>query len=304
MAWVKKALVGVGGLLGLAIVGGGGFVFMKVSAFNSSLDKVYDVPLPKVERTTDPARLARGEHLAHTIMPCLDSGCHGKDLGGGKVTEMGPIGTFSAPNISAGGIGAAYSDPELARLLTHGLKKDGRGVRFMPSHESNWLPDEDIVSIISYLRTLPPASKQNPGMRIGVLGKVLDTMGMIPIDIARRVDHGNIAKAPPPTPDAAYGKYIARLCSGCHGEHLSGGPIPGAPPDMAIPLNLTPDATGLAGYSLDDFKQVLRTGKRKKDGRQLNEMMPVESFGQFDDTEMQALFSYLQSLPATPFGKR
>lgn len=28
------------------------------------------------------------------------------------------------------------------------------------------------------------------------------------------------------------------------------------------------------------------------------------TFGQFDDVEMQALFSYLQSLPATPFGNR
>jgi hypothetical protein len=127
---------------------------------------------------------------------------------------------------------------------------------------------------------------------------------MIPIDVARRIDHAHIEKAPPPTPDAAYGKYLARLCTGCHGEHLSGGPIPGAPPDMPVPLNLTPDKTGLAGFTLDDFKQVLRTGKRKQDGRQLADMMPVESFGQFDDVEMQALFSYLQALPATAFGKR
>jgi hypothetical protein len=304
MSWVKKALIGIGGLVGLVGAGLGGFVFLKVSAYNASLDKVYDVPLPKIERTTDPVRLARGEHLAHTIMPCADSGCHGKDLGGGEVTRMGPLGTFAAPNITAGGVGAAYSDAELGRLMAHGLKKDGRGLRFMPSHESNWLPDEDIAATISYVRTLPSQSKTNESMRIGVLGKVLDQLGMIPIDIARRIDHQNISKAPSPTPDATYGKYLARLCSGCHGEGLSGGPIPGGPPDMAIPLNLTPDATGLKGFSLDDFKQVLRTGKRKQDGRKLDSMMPVESFGQFDDVEMQALYSYLQSLPAKPFGGR
>ena len=73
---------------------------------------------------------------------------------------------------------------------------------------------------------------------------------------------------------------------------------------MPVPLNLTPDETGLLGFSLDDFKQVLKTGKRKKDGRKLDPMMPVESFGQFDDVEMQALFSYLQSLPKRPFGNR
>ena len=304
MAWLKKALLGVGAVVGVVVLGGGGFVYAKVSAFNASLDKVYDVPLPKLERTTDPALLARGEHLAHTIMPCADSGCHGNDLGGGRVTAMGPIGNFVAPNITTGGLGAAYSDAELARLLTHGVKKDGRGARFMPSHESNWLPDEDITALVSYVRTLPPQSKQPPGMKIGVMGKVLDQMNMIPIDVARRVNHEHIEKAPPPSPDASYGKYLSRLCTGCHGEGLSGGPIPGAPPDMAIPLNLTPDASGLAGFSLDDFKQVLKTGKRKKDGRKLDPMMPVESFGQFDDVEMQALFSYLMSRPAKPFGGR
>jgi cytochrome c553 len=304
MSILKKALLGVGGLVALVGLGLGGFVFIKTSAFNASLDQVYDVPLPKIERTTDAVQLARGEHLAHTIMPCLDSGCHGHDLGGGKVTRMGPIGTFAAPNITTGGLGAAYSDAELARLLSHGLKKDGRGARFMPSHESNWLPEQDIASIVSYVRTLPPQTKQNEAMRIGVLGKVLDQLGMIPIDVARRIDHGHIAKAPPPTADATYGAYLARLCSGCHGEHLSGGPIPGAPPDMAIPLNLTSDATGLSGYSLDDFKQVLKTGKRKKDGRKLDDMMPVESFGQFDEVEMQALYSYLMSLPPKAFGNR
>jgi hypothetical protein len=304
MAWIKKALLGVGAVVGVVVLGGGGFVYAKVSAYNASLDKVYDVPLPKLERTTDAAQLARGEHLAHTIMPCADSGCHGHDLGGGNATAMGPIGTFVAPNITSGGLGAAYSDAELARLLMHGVKKDGRSARFMPSHESNWLPDQDIASLVSYVRTLPAQSKQPPGMKIGIMGKVLDQMNMLPVDIARRVNHQHIEKAPSPTPDADYGKYLARLCSGCHGEGLSGGPIPGAPPDMAIPLNLTPDATGLAGYSLDDFKQVLKTGKRKKDGRKLDPMMPVESFGQFDDVEMQALFSYLMSRPAKPFGGR
>jgi mono/diheme cytochrome c family protein len=137
-----------------------------------------------------------------------------------------------------------------------------------------------------------------------VMGQVLDQMGMLPIDIARRIDHQHVEKGPAASPDPAYGKYLARLCSGCHGEGLSGGPIPGAPPSMPIPLNITPDATGIGGWSLEDFKQVLKTGKRKKDGRKLDEMMPVESFGQFDDVEMQALFSYLQSLPAKPFGNR
>lgn len=304
MAWLKKALIGVGGLIGVVALGAGAFVYSKVSAYDASLDKVYDVPLPKIELSADPVRLARGEHLAHTVMPCADSACHGADLAGGRAEDIGPIGTFVAPNITAGGLGAAYSDAELARLMAHGIKKDGRSVRFMPSHESNWLPDEDIVATISYLRSVPAQSKPSASTKIGLMGKVLDRMGMIPIDIARRVDHAKIEKAGPPTPDAAYGKYLARLCSGCHGEGLGGGPIPGGPPDLPVPLNITFDKTGLAGFSVEDFKQVLKTGKRKQDGRKLDKMMPVESFGQFDDLEMQALYSYLQSVPPKPFGSR
>jgi len=304
MSWLKKGLLGLGAVVGVIALGLGGFVYAKTSAYDASLDKVYDIPLPKIERTTDPAQLARGEHLIHTIVPCADSGCHGSDLAGGRVTPMGPLGTLVAPNITTGGLGAAYSDAELARLLTHGVKKDGRSVRLMPSHESNWLPEQDIVAAISFLRTLPPQSKPNQSMSVGTLGKVLDQMDKVPFDVARRIDHQHISKASAPTPDATYGKYLARLCTGCHGEGLSGGPIPGAPPDMPVPLNLTPDATGLAGFSLDDFKRVLRTGVRKKDGRKMDPMMPVESFGKFDDTEMQALFSYLQALPAKPFGNR
>ena len=304
MAWLKKALMGGGALVGLVTLGGGGFVFAEVLAFNASLDKVYDVPLPELERSTEPALLARGQHLAHTLVPCADSGCHGADLAGGRVQDVGPLGVFAAPNITAGGLGAAYSDPELARLLLHGIKKDGRGVRLMPSHESNWLPDEDIAAVIAYVRSVPPQNKPSNSMKVGVLAKVLDRQGLFPMDIARRIDHEHIGKGPKPSPDASYGKYLALLCSGCHGSNLSGGPIPGAPSDMSVPLNLTPDVTGLKGFSLDDFKQVLKTGRRKQDGRQLDPFMPLESFGQLDDVEMQALHSYLQSLPARPFGGR
>lgn len=303
VTWLKRVLLALGVLIAVAAVGGGGFVYFHTSAFDKSLDKVYDVPLGPFERTTDPAALSRGDHLAHTIMPCADSGCHGNDLGGGKVEQMGPIGTFAAPNITSGGLGAAYSDSELSRLLVHGIKKDGRGVRFMASHESNWLPDEDVAAVISYVRTLPPQTRTNQAMTIGTLGKVLDRLDMIPIDIARRVNHRQITKGPSPTPTAAYGKFLALLCSGCHGAGMSGGPIPGAPPSMAVPLSLTPHATGLGGFTFEDFRKVMTTGVRR-DGRKLDPMMPVESFGKFDDLEMRALFAYLQTLPPTPFGNR
>ena len=189
---VKRILLGVGGLVDLVVVGGGAFVGFHVHAFGASLDKVYEVPLTKVERSTDTTVLARGKHLAESVAACANSDCHGADFGGGKTTEVGPLGKFTAPNISSGGLGAAYSDAEIFRLVRHGVKRDGRGVRFMPSQEINWLSDGDITAVISYLRTMPAVQKANGPFEVGLLGKVLDRFDLIPIDIARRIDHSKI----------------------------------------------------------------------------------------------------------------
>lgn len=300
---VKRILLGVGGLVGLAVLGAAAFVAFQVHGFNASLDKVYDVPLPTMVRTSDAAALERGHHLAETIAPCAVSDCHGSDLGGGKTIAVGPLGKFTGPNVSAGGLGAAYSDGELVRLIRHGLKKDGRTLRFMPAHEFNWLSDADVAATISWVRTVPPVQKANGPFELGMLAKVLDRMDMIPIDIARRINHQNVELAPPPSPTPAYGAFIGRACTGCHGTTLSGGPIPGAPPEMPIPLNLTPHATGLSGWTFEDFKKTLETGINKK-GKKLDPMMPTAALAKLDDVEMHALFAYLASLPPRPFGGR
>ena len=300
---VKKILLGVGAVLGAVVVGGGVFVGLQVRAFAASVDKVYAVPIPSVTRSSDPLVLARGQHLVESLAPCTDSNCHGHDLAGGKTIEIGPLGTFTAPNVSAGGLGAVYSDGELMRLFRHGIKRDGRSVRFMPSHEFNWLSDDDFAAVIGYVRSLPPVQKGNGPFQIGLLGKVLDRHDMIPLDIARRIDHEHVELAPPPSPTATYGAFIARECTGCHGQTLSGGRIPGAPPELPVPLNLTPHATGLNGWSFDDFRHTLTTGLSKS-GKKLDDMMPVATYRKLDDTEMHALWAYLASLPPRPFGGR
>jgi len=300
---VKQILVGVGAVVGLAVVGVASFVGWHAHAFGSSLDRVYEVPVPSLSRTSDPVALERGHHIADAIAPCAVSDCHGPDLAGGKVIEVGPLGRFSAPNITAGGLGVAYSDGELARLIRHGLKKDGRTVRFMPSHEFNWIPDDDMTAVISWVRTMPAVTKPNGPFEIGLLAKVLDRMNMIPIDTARRINHEKVELAPPATPTASYGAFLARSCTGCHGDHLSGGPIPGAPPEMAVPLNLTPHETGLKGWTFEDLKKTFETGIDKK-GKKLDPMMPVTALAKLNDTEMHALHAYLASLQPLPFGGR
>jgi mono/diheme cytochrome c family protein len=300
---VKKIVMGVGVLVAVGVVAVAGYAGVQISRFDASMDKVYDVPLPQVVRSTDPAVIARGDHLAHAIAACASKLCHGADLGGGEPTTMGPVMAFAGPDITSAGLGAAYSDGELARLIRYGLKKDGRSVSFMPAQDFRWLPDSDVLAIVSYLRTVPPVERSNGVTVIHPLGKILDRQDKLVLDVARRIATAPVDVVPPPAPNATYGAFLGRLCEGCHGDHLSGGRLPGAPPSLPIPLNLTPDATGLKDWTFEDFERVMRTGVRK-DGAPLKPLMPIEAWRQLDDVEMHALWAYLRSLSPTPFGNR
>jgi hypothetical protein len=304
MKVLKSVLKVIGLVLVLALGTGASYAGWQGHEFDASLDRVYDVPVPTITLSKDPAVLARGEHLTHAVLPCATAACHGGDFAGAtEPIDLGPVGKLSAPNITPAGLAVAYSDGELFRLLRHGIKKDGRSVRFMPIQDASWLPDSDVVAMISYLRTVPAVDKPNGAIAIGPLGKVLDRRNVFPLDVARRIDHEHVELAPPPAPTKEYGRFLARLCTGCHGAHLSGGPIPGAPSSVPTPRNLTPDSSGLAGWTYDDFAKLLDTGVRKN-GQKLDPFMPLAAFSKYDDTERRALWAYLQSLSPIPAGQR
>ena len=140
---LKRVLAIGGALVGCGAAVLGIYVIRMTSAFDASMERVYDVPIPGTTRSTDPAVIARGKHLVESLGACSTRDCHGADLGGGATLQLGPLGTLSGPNITPGGIGVAYSDGELARLLMYGIKRDGRGIRLMPAQDFGWLPDPD-----------------------------------------------------------------------------------------------------------------------------------------------------------------
>lgn len=303
MGVMKKVLVSVGAVVGVAALGLGGFVFVQVRAFDASMDKTYDQPPLKIERSTDAAVIARGKHLVEGVAGCSGKDCHGSNLAGGQTLTMGPLGTMTGPNLTGAGLGAAYTDGELARLLRYGIKKDGKSVRFMPSTDFNWMPDDELTAVVSYVRSVPNVDKANGPMKLGILAKVLDRQGAFPMDVARKIASRPIELAGKPEPTAAYGKHLAKGCSGCHGETYAGGKIPGAPSTVPVPLNLTPHETGLKGWTQEDFTKLLTTGMRKS-GKKVDPFMPIENLATMDDTEKTALYAYFMSLPPKPLGER
>jgi len=68
--------------------------------------------------------------------------------------------------------------------------------------------------------------------------------------------------------------------------------------------NITPDvATGIGSWSRQDFYRVFREGK-KPDGSAVDTFMPWQAMGKFSDTELEALWTYVRSVPARPLGQR
>jgi len=281
------------------LLAGAGFCFINIFLFDRSTSAIYDIPLPNIVVSSDPAVIARGKHLAESLGKCMQ--CHGADLGSGESVTHGPFGISKGPNLTAGKHGVRYTAAELARLIKHGVKRDGRTVIYMPSNETAWWPMDDVVALISYLRTLPPVDGEPGKVEFGMLAKVFDRMNLVTVDIARHIDHDRRENPPHPAPTPEYGAYIAQLCVRCHGEQFSGGPLAGAPPSLAVPSNLTPHGTGLAEWSYEDFDRLLTQGIRKN-GKALDPFMSLGALGRLDETEKRALWSYLRTLPAREFG--
>jgi len=264
----------------------------------------YDVPVETLAIPTDQASVVRGEHIA-TIHMCRD--CHTAALSGQLDAAPGLI-TSTFPNLTAGtgGVGATNTDEDWVRAIRHGVGHDGRGLALMPVRVFYYLSDEDLADLIAYLKSLPPVDHPMPATNLEPLGRVMLVLGQLPPEITRPdvtvIDQdGPRPVAPQPGVTVAYGEYLARICTVCHGPALNGQTISEGGPTEYLALNLTPG--GEVGYwSEKQFFATLRTGVAPS-GHPLNDVMPWRYFGQMTDDELSAMWLYLQSLPALPQGE-
>ncbi|HET7042107.1 MAG TPA: c-type cytochrome [Gemmatimonadales bacterium] len=268
-------------------------------------DRRYAVPGHDVAVVTDSATLARGAHVA-TTRGC--AGCHGADLAGQTFIDAPPVARLYAANLTAGAGGVARrytSAADWERAIRQGVAPDGRPLFFMPSQEFYAIGDEDLGALIAYIQARPAVDHVQGSQSIGPIGRALFLAGKLPLIPAELVDHAAPRpSSPTPGPTREYGMYLAATCTGCHGAGLSGGRIPGAPPAMAIPLNITPDTiTGIGRWGRDDFAKAIREGIRP-DGRRLKPDMPYREYAQLSDDEVTAIWLYLSRVPAKAFGGR
>nr|WP_244934661.1 cytochrome c [Leptospira vanthielii] len=261
---------------------------------SARMNKTYEVKSVPIPKFSKPVDLAEGKRL-YQSRGCGD--CHDIDGSGRTFIEDPALGRFSGSNLTSGkgGILTERTDEELAIAIRHGVGKNGRALLFMPSTDFQGITNEDVGKLIAFLRSLPVVNKPQGDLKAGPLGRFLFLIGEIPVFVSAEIINHEAIHLTNITPSISleYGKYVASTCTGCHGFSLKGGPIQGAPPEWPPAQDISKN--GLTHYSEASFIQTIRTGKRP-DGSEMKFPMPWKSLGQLTDTELKALWKYLQTI--------
>lgn len=268
---VLFALITVLGLLGI------------LTAYSPRGNPIVEV---QVEGTTE--QVERGRQLASWTC----TGCHTVDknlpLSGGEdlFTDIPmPIGNATAPNLTPAGRISTWSDGELQRAIREGTSPDGHLMPMMSSNTFRYLSQEDLDSIVAYLRSEPAVETEiEQKNKLTYLAMVMLPIGMLPVKDVPDFD-------PPPHVEpavtAVYGEYLVKVfdCAICHGDDFSGGP------GGLLPVG--PSLAGAKTWTTDQFITTMRTGETPY-GTTLSEDMPWEEIGKMDDGTLEAVLLYLK----------
>lgn len=264
----------------------------------------------RFERTH--ARQERGRYLAESVMGCFD--CHSeKDwkqpgappvagkIGGGKDWSADGMPWLVVSNITPDretGAGA-WTDDMLARAIREGIGHDGRALfPVMPYKSFRELSDEDLASLIVYLRSIPPVRNALP-------------QTSIPFPLSRLIQSvpqpvNEVVPPPDMTDTVKLGAYLTKLggCADCHNAMDQGQTIPGLefaggskfsyPGGQVASANITPHPTGISYYDEKLFLEMMRTGHVR--ARIINPVMPWFFYRGMTDEDLKAVFAYLRTL--------
>ncbi|GMG82144.1 cytochrome c [Paralimibaculum aggregatum] len=137
------------------------------SDYRIPLPPAYGPPVVTVAEVPADDPLARGAYLAGPAGHCVE--CHspmGENgapdiehrLGAGGFEFPGPWGLSVSPDITPTGL-ADYTDDELRRMITQGVRPDGSAMLPpMPFAYYARMTPEDLDAVILYLRSLPPSA--------------------------------------------------------------------------------------------------------------------------------------------------
>ena len=270
----------------------------------------YARPLTNISFTSSPSRMKRGKYLVSGVLRCFH--CHAEadttkpgwppiagELGSGRILFKTDSTHLYAPNISPDNETGAgtWTDDMFVRALRDGVGHDGRALVAMPWWVFRKLSDEDLASVIVYLRSLPPIKNKLP-VRLLLPENEKEIQN----------EFRPMADAPIPQPDTstllAKGRYMVRIgeCVGCHTAwynrnpgYFGGGNVIAnwGTDSVVVSANISSGITGIGGWDDEAFMRVIRTGK----GGLLHRTMPWIAYKNIADTDLKAILVALKSTP-------
>ncbi len=264
-------------------------------------------PLTDAVFKVTPERLERGSYLAEGPLACIL--CHSKrdkmlpgwpivkgTEGAGQVIFENGDTVLASPNLTPdeeSGVGT-WTDDMLARAIREGVGHDGRALsRFMPYTGYQYLSDEDLKSIVVFLRSLNPVRHEVPRTRIGESKK--DSWGPRRIRIGAPVAHPDMSDL------LTRGIYLVKAadCRSCHTTqqprspgNFGGGDI--YHEDTESPVfsgNITSHNSGVGSLTPEAFASIIRTGK----GGTLDGEMPWQAYKNSTDEDLAAMLHFLKT---------
>lgn len=285
--WIRRAALAVATLVALAALA----VAAGLQLAERKRQRTVDVAVQPLALPTAADALERGRYL-YVSRGCAD--CHGRD-GAGRVFASGDGLRLAGPNITPSGVAAGYRPEDWVRTLRHGVKPDRRPVLVMPTEDYARWTDDDLGALVAYVRSLAPAPGGAAVIELPWPARLAYAAGVVK-DGPEKVDHALPAQRPVPEGvTVEHGQYVAQMCKGCHGATLTGGRIPGAPPDWPSAARIVPGpGSTLERYpDAEAFDRMMRSGRRP-DGSPIA-VMPFESLRELSRVDVEALLLYLQS---------
>lgn len=277
---------------------------------------------PEITINASPEMLQRGKYLAHNVCVCID--CHSErdwklfsappvngtwGKGGELFSEkFGFPGNYYAPNITPAAL-SSWTDGEIYRAITCGVNKNGKALfPIMPYPCYGKLDENDLQSIIAYIRTLAPITSQVPASSSNFpMNFIINTIPAKPAPATK-----------PDTSDVlAYGAYLVNAagCTECHTKQEKGQKIAGMEfaGGFEFPLptggtvrsrNITPHATGIGGWTKEQFVKKFKsfadsaTAPAPVEPGNFNTVMPWTMYAGISEKDLVAMYEYLRSVPA------
>ncbi|MEN0052343.1 MAG: cytochrome C [Mucilaginibacter sp.] len=268
-----------------------------------------------------PQRIERGKYLANHVAACMD--CHSsRDWSkfGGPITENGTgvggeqfdakvgfPGHVYVPNITPYNL-HSWTDGELFRAITSGVKKDGSAIfPIMPWEAYSKMSREDVYSIIAYVRTLKSQKTDFPKRKLDFpLNILVHTM---PAKAA-------LGQLPSERDTIKYGAYLVSIaaCKDCHSQAdkgklieemaFAGGHAYVTPSGGTVrTANITPDkTTGIGSWTKAQFVsrfKIYADSSNKpaavKPG-EFQTIMPWYKYGTMKTSDLEAIYAYLRTV--------